>query len=269
MIRGYAPVKPCAICDAAMAQAFSATVLKKHEVAYYRCSECGLLQTEEAYWLDEAYRDPIAAADTGLIQRNLSIAARLSSLLYFCLEPKAAYLDAAGGYGMLVRLMRDIGFDFYWDDKHCENLLARGFESDKAGRKYSALSAFEVLEHVPDPVAFVSDLMERHGVRTLIFSTQTYDGDIPPKDWWYYAFETGQHISFYQPRTLAMLAKRLDLRFLSANGLHVFTDSPERFRHLKLLTGKLAYPAAVYARLRLGSKVMADHLMLMRAAGRD
>ncbi|MDD5175194.1 MAG: class I SAM-dependent methyltransferase [Sterolibacterium sp.] len=251
-----------------MTEAFKATVLRKYDVVYFRCSECGLLQTEDAYWLDEAYADPIAAADTGLIQRNLSIAAKLSALLYFCCEPKGAYLDVAGGYGMLVRLMRDIGFDFYWEDKHCENLLARGFESDKAGRKYSALSAFEVLEHVHDPAAFVSELMAYHGVRTLIFSTQTYADDVPPKDWWYYAFETGQHISFYQPGTLARVATRLGLGFLSANGLHIFTDRTERFHHLRLLTGSLAYPAAVYARFRLGSRIMTDHTMLMRTAGR-
>lgn len=257
-------MKPCPVCTSRMAEAFKAKVLRKYEVAYYHCGECGLLQTEDAYWLEEAYADPIAAADTGLIQRNLSIAAKLSALLYFCLEPKGAYLDVAGGYGMLVRLMRDIGFDFYWDDKHCENLLARGFESDKSGRKYSALSAFEVLEHVHDPAAFVADLMALHGVRTLIFSTQTYAVDVPPRDWWYYAFETGQHISFFQPQTLARLAKRLGLHFLSANGLHIFTDRPERLSHLKLLTGSLAFPAAVFARLRLGSRTMLDHAMLTR-----
>lgn len=249
-----------------MDKVFSAVLLHKHEVRYYRCNQCGLLQTEDPYWLDEAYRDPIAVSDTGLIQRNFSIAARLSALLYCCLEPKGAYLDVAGGYGMLVRLMRDIGFDFYWSDKHCANILARGFESSNAGRKFSALTAFEVLEHVQDPLGFVSGLLNEHDVHTLLFSTQTYAGDIPPKDWWYYAFETGQHISFYQSRTLAILAKRLGLHFLSANGLHILTDRPAQFAHLKLLTGKLAFPATVYIRRRLGSKTISDHAALMRTA---
>ncbi|MFA6312388.1 MAG: class I SAM-dependent methyltransferase [Sterolibacterium sp.] len=239
-----------------------------HEVSYYRCARCGLVQTEDPYWLDEAYRNPIAVSDTGLIQRNFSIAAKLSALLYFCLEPKGAYLDVAGGYGMLVRLMRDIGFDFYWSDKHCENILARGFEWTGATRKFSALTAFEVLEHVQDPVGFVAGLLKEHGTRTLILSTQTYAGDPPAKDWWYYAFETGQHISFYQARTLAALAERLDLHFLSANGMHILTDRPAAFARLKLLTGKLAYPAALYIRRTLGSKTLSDHSDLMRLAER-
>jgi len=79
------------------------------------------------YWLDEAYGDAISVLDTGLIQRNLHIAERLAPLLYFLFDHKAPYLDVAGGYGMLVRLMRDIGFDFYWSDKYCRNLFAECF----------------------------------------------------------------------------------------------------------------------------------------------
>lgn len=251
-----------------MEKSFSGTLLGKYDVSYFRCATCGLLQTEEPYWLDEAYQDPIASSDTGLIQRNFSMAARLSTLLYFCLEPRGAYLDVAGGYGMLVRLMRDIGFDFYWSDKHCQNILARGFESAASGKAFSALTAFEVLEHVSDPLDFISDLLKTHGVRTLLFSTQTYEGAPPPAGWWYYAVETGQHISFYQPRTLGTLAKRLGLHFLSAHRLHVLTDQPAVFRRINLLTGYLAFPATIYIRHRLGSRTVSDQKALMRPGQR-
>lgn len=59
-----------------MERIFSALLLRSHEVDYYRCPNCGLLQTEEPYWRDEAYRDPIAVSDTGLLQRNCGVAAR-------------------------------------------------------------------------------------------------------------------------------------------------------------------------------------------------
>ena len=73
---------------------------------------------------------PLHVADTGLVMRNLDIAKKLATLLYFGFDPRARYVDVAGGYGMLTRLMRDDGFDFHWDDKFCANLLARGFEAD-------------------------------------------------------------------------------------------------------------------------------------------
>ena len=115
----------CPICAATMRYAFSAELLIKHQVLFSQCSECYFLQSEEPYWLDEAYADAIAVADTGLVMRNISLAAKLAPLLYLRFDPRAAFVDVAGGYGMLTRLMRDYGFNFYWDDKFCANLLAR------------------------------------------------------------------------------------------------------------------------------------------------
>jgi len=134
--------------------AFNAKILGKYQVAYFRCFSCGLLQTENPYWLEEAYTDAIALADTGLVYRNISIAPRLALLLNHYFDAKATYLGVAGGYGILTRLMRDYGFNYYWEDKYCSNLLARGFEASKSTKPFAALTAFEVLEHVYDPVSF-------------------------------------------------------------------------------------------------------------------
>jgi hypothetical protein len=38
------------------------------------------------------------------------------------------FIDYGGGYGLFVRLMRDAGFDYYWFDKFCDNVLSKGFE---------------------------------------------------------------------------------------------------------------------------------------------
>ena len=255
----------CSVCNSAMTSAFSATLLRKYQVFYYRCPQCGLLQTEEPYWLDEAYSDAIAVSDTGLVRRNISIAAKLVALIYFELDVKGAYLDVAGGYGMMTRLMRDFGFDFYWSDKYCRNLLARGFEADKANVPFYALTAFEVLEHVRDPLAFITEVMGNYGSRTLVFSTALYEGNPPANDWWYYAFDTGQHISFYQPQTLQCIAERLGLNFYSAHGVHMLTDMPVNKRRFDLLTGRLAYPIALYVKCRIPSRTLPDHYALMNA----
>ena len=255
----------CPVCQTRMAHAFEAQVLHKYTVQYWHCTGCGLLQSETPYWLDEAYGAAIAVADTGLVQRNIALAFKTAALLYGAFDARAPYVDVAGGYGMLVRLLRDFGFDFYWRDKYCQNQLARGFEASAAPGPIHALTAFEVLEHVPDPLAFVSEALQQHGTRTLIFTTQLFDGAPPAPDWWYYAFGTGQHISFYQRRTLACMAQRLGLRLYSAHGVHILTDRALNATTLHWLTGPLAAPLALVARWRLGSRTQSDHERMLAA----
>ena len=251
----------CVVCGATMEFSFRATVLGKYDAAYLRCADCGFLQADQPHWLEEAYGDAIADADTGLAQRNLSIAARLAPLLYFGFARHGTYVDVAGGYGLLARLMRDLGFDFFWEDKYCRNLFARGFESAHAAVPATAVTAFEVMEHLPDPVAFVASAMEKFATKTLIFTTELYpESGVPPVDWWYYAFNTGQHVSFFQKRTLARIAAALGVRVVSMHGLHVFTDQPIKHELLvRLLTSPAAAPVALYVRSRLGSKTVSDH----------
>ena len=259
----------CPICDMEMRAAFSSQILRKYEVAYHRCDQCGFLRTEEPYWLNEAYSDAIVVEDTGLMQRNIIMAARLASVLYFMLEGRGRYLDIAGGYGVLVRLMRDLGLDFYWSDKYSENLMARGFELEKTSAPFAAITAFEVLEHVHDPVAFVSENLKTFGTRNLIFSTLLYEGaGPPPRDWWYYAFDAGQHISFYQERTLSRLAGRLGLHFCSAHRMHLFSEKPVNRLLFNFLTSYFALPIALYVRQRLSSKAMTDQKKLTQEGSR-
>jgi len=254
----------CKVCNDAMHHAFSAIVLHKHSVGYFRCATCGFLQTEKPYWLDEAYGDAIALGDTGLVSRNISIALRLAPLLHLLIGRGGRYLDVAGGYGMLVRLMRDFGFDYWWYDKYCDNLLAKGFEAINTSRAYGAVTAFEVLEHVEDPCAFISDSLGNNHCDTLIFSTELYVGaQSPPSTWWYYAFEGGQHISFFQRRTLQKIADRLNLNFATVGGIHILSRRllPPVWV-LRIAGGPLAPFFAVLIKRYRGSLTVADNRAL-------
>ena len=54
-----------------LSKLFSAKVLNKN-VEYFDCTNCGYVQTQEPFWLDEAYASVIDNNDTGIMMRNLS-----------------------------------------------------------------------------------------------------------------------------------------------------------------------------------------------------
>jgi hypothetical protein len=264
------PTVQCRICRSSVTPAFTEKVLSKYDCTFNFCDTCGVLQSEEPYWLDEAYASPVAAADTGLLWRNLHLARVTSVVLYFLFDRRGRFLDAAGGYGIFTRLMRDAGFDYYWTDKYCSNLTARGFEAELGpGGPYTAVSAFELMEHLPDPVAFVAELLDSTGTDTIIFTTELFDREPPaPEAWWYYAFATGQHITFYQRSTLELIGKRFGMHFYTSGMLHIWTRAKLNPLALRVLT----HPSVVsllngLPKRKLGSRTMADHEMLIRAEG--
>lgn len=252
----------CPICSGLGHGCFDAQVLGKYCAKYFLCPDCGYLWIQNPHWLQEAYSEAIAATDTGIVSRNVDIACKLSAMLIWGLNERGSgkYLDSSGGYGLLVRLMRDYGFDFYWQDKYCGNIVAAGFEYHADSEPYRAVTAFEVLEHLEDPVGYIKDVLDATSASTFIFSTELFVGRPPsPTDWWYYALATGQHIGFFQKKTLEKIANALGMKFYSLNGVHVFSNSFRNTLFLRLITsraGRLLSP--VIAKKLLGSKTISD-----------
>jgi hypothetical protein len=171
-------------------------------------------------------------------------------------------VEFAGGYGLLTRLMRDRGFDFRWHDPYCKNIFARGFEWDPLEGKISsrAVTAFEVIEHVSNPVTFISDAIARARSSTVIFSTLLYEGEPPlPEKWWYYSLASGQHISFFRRQTLLALSEKLGLRLHSNGWFHVMTRERMNEVMFRFCTSRLARFSDAYVRFRLPSKILDDH----------
>ncbi|MFH1525113.1 MAG: class I SAM-dependent methyltransferase [Bacteroidota bacterium] len=212
----------CKICKSDTKVQFITKILNKYNVRYFHCQNCGFLQTEEPYWLEKAYKQPINDIDTGILQRNIEFARITSVILYQYFEKTSPFLDYAGGYGIFIRLMRDIGFDFYWYDPFSENIFAKGFECSEE-KNFEAITIFECFEHFANPLAEIEKIIDISP--NIIFSTNLLPDPVPDiNKWWYYTPEHGQHIAFYTMNTLKYIAEKYSLNLIS-NGsyLHLFT----------------------------------------------
>jgi hypothetical protein len=221
--RQMAKTRKCPVCSASMQPVFRHLVLGRHEVDYFSCGNCGVLATEEPFWLGEAYQSAISTLDTWGASRSLYNQRRLAPTLSLLFGDQASFVDTACGYGLLVRLMRDIGFNFRGHDEYCQNVFSTPFAAPP-GTTADAVTAFEVLEHLVNPGQFLQQQFERYGTDTIIASTTVFSGKPPPLDWPYYSFESGQHVTLYQPRSLSCLAQSVGATYHPlASGLHLIT----------------------------------------------
>jgi 2-polyprenyl-3-methyl-5-hydroxy-6-metoxy-1,4-benzoquinol methylase len=248
-------------------------LLGQHEVTYYRCPACEFWFTEEPFWLDAAYIEAIDEVDQRLVQRNLGLARQLGVLLPR-LFPEGPYVDWAGGIGLLVRLMRDAGFDYYWDDKYAANILAQGFSwHDNApalGGEAKLVTAVEVLEHTPEPLAFLKTVLAETGAQAIFFTQCLHDGRSYDPNWWYLLPDSGQHISFFSEKTLRQLADMLGLSLSSVGTSHLLSKTPvnsRTFRRAMRISNLLTYVTRVPARMSFAPSSLSWQMTRARQPG--
>lgn len=216
----------CKICDQETSVIFQKTILQKYLSDYCRCKNCGFIQTSDPIWLEEAYKSAITSLDIGLIDRNLYLNEQIPRIIEVAFPDHKTMLDYGGGYGMLVRMLRDKGYNFYRQDLYCENLFAKHFDiQDAQVKRFDLLTAFEVFEHLNDPLLEIGKMFELSD--SIVFTTLLIPSENKEEleNWWYLSTLTGQHIALYSLRSLELLAKRFGKNFYSnGNNLHLMTN---------------------------------------------
>ena len=212
----------CVICNSELSIVFNTKVLGKYDVKYLLCPTCGLLQTEKPYWIKEAYESSINDSDLGLLQRNLNLMKVSKKIINYGFNRKGKFLDFAAGYGLFVRLMRDYGYDFYWQDLYTENIFAKEFEYKN--QDIELITTFECFEHFENPILEIENLLKIS--KNILFSTEIYPQPIPKvSNWWYYAPSHGQHIVFYSKNTFNYIASKYGLNYYSnGKNIHLLTE---------------------------------------------
>jgi 2-polyprenyl-6-hydroxyphenyl methylase/3-demethylubiquinone-9 3-methyltransferase len=225
--RSAAPETACKICAAA-SPLFDVVDFHKncHEplgtslrlsgrpVYYYRCPDCGFLFTRSFdAWRPEEFSQSIYNGDYQTIDpdyaevRPRHNANTLQSLFGERLKA-LRLLDFGGGNGGLAKLLRESGcaadsFDPFGSDG--------AVTLPAATDRYDVVTAFEVFEHVADPVACLTEidrLLKPDGL--LLISTRINDGkegkaSIGPRLTWWYASPRNGHIALHSRRSLRLL----------------------------------------------------------------
>lgn len=215
----------CNICNNEANFFSNNTVLNKYDIDYFKCSTCGFVQTEEPYWLEEAYSSAVLNSDVGMVARNIRLRLIVKAIIEFCFESdeNVCFLDYGGGYGLLSRMMRDLGFNFYWYDKYCEGIFVSDFFVADMRKKYFLSTAFELFEHFSTPLDEVESIFKCSD--NIVFSTMLLPQPSPkPDQWWYYGLDGGQHISFYTPTSLSYIAKQFNKFYVGIGDIHIFSD---------------------------------------------
>lgn len=251
----------CRVCaNESLSPIFSGPLLSE-TINYFECDHCGYVQTEYPFWQSQAYNSIINTSDTGILSRNLTNLAIVQATMSLLGDRRGTVVDCAGGYGILVRLLRDAGVDAYWADPYCENLLARGFEYNN--QNATLVTAFEAIEHFINPVEELEKFFTIGP--NLLVSTLLIPKPTPNlNDWWYYGTEHGQHIGFLRYETLVFLARRFGKHLTSdGHSYHLFTQRPVHLLRWKL-ERRLARLAPRLYRLGIESKTWSDHETLKK-----
>jgi hypothetical protein len=214
----------CKICKSESSFFAKGKIMGKYEISYFKCNNCGFIQTEDPHWLTESYSEAINRTDIGYVGRNLVLSKATARLINTFFDKNKKFIDYGAGYGLFVRLMRDLGYDFYGSDKYCDSVFAKDFEADENYKDYELLTAFEVFEHLENPVSDMEQMTKFS--RNIFFSTQLVPADYPkPGDWWYYGLEHGQHIALYSRKSLEILGSKFGLNlYTDNNNFHLFTS---------------------------------------------
>jgi SAM-dependent methyltransferase len=206
-------------------------------VKYYRCDDCGFMFTDFFdEWTREdfgelVYNDDLPMVDIGY---DGSRGRRTADELAPRLEPWRGLrvLDYGAGEGQFAARMNENGY-------HVESFDPINRPERPDGR-FDIITCFEVFEHSPNPLQMMDDLMSFLAPDgCVVFSQTLQPANIEQirGSWWYCGPRNG-HCSFYEGRTLRLIAERYGMTYHSdGGGLHALARAGSALEALALHVG--------------------------------
>ena len=213
---------------------FSCAEVFNNVAIYSKCGGCESVQIESPDWLESAHSSAISKLDTGLVSRCISASRFIGAFLFYEKQTNSTGFDWGAGTGLLTRLLRDQGFYTSSYDKYADSVHSVGFQVDdiEINSASTFLLAIECIEHLVNPLETLETPLGKK--QYFIFTTDII-GTPPPdpasKTWWYFAPETGQHVTFLSRAGVLKLTKRLGFEhYYNFESFHIMSKSKLKIR---------------------------------------
>jgi glycosyltransferase involved in cell wall biosynthesis len=215
---------PCRLCGGLTHLSFRKQLLGRHNVGYFRCDSCASLQTEEPYWMEQAYAKDSDRFDTGKASRALTNFFALPQLLQILQVDKAdVAVDVGACGGLFARLMRDVGFNFFSHEVMGNNGYNGGYSWKDLDRPCLLITLFEVAEKFVNPAQEWQRLLACNP-QWLIGSTDFYVDQ--SDDWLGLRADSGQQVFFYSQGALSLLAQQTGRFYYNLGKYFLITRQP-------------------------------------------
>jgi hypothetical protein len=201
-------ISKCRLCSSNLVFKFSNVILGKYKINYFECENCLSLQTENPYWIEEAYDDWITKYDTGAYARTEKTS--LVSLFICKIFKFKNVIDVGGGDGLFCRILRDYNINCFSSDKYSNNLYSRIFTKPNF-KNPDLLTCFEAVEHFENPKEELEKIFKLNP-RMFLFTTSIYNKQ--DQNWDYLEYQTGQHIFFFSKDAIKKIGKKYNYQVL-------------------------------------------------------
>lgn len=186
---------------------------------FHYCINCNYIFKDSAYYLDELseknrYEQHSCEVDENYEKQFIDL---IEKYIFPRVEQDFVGIDYGCGQSkVLINVFKKYyGIDIDGYDKY--------FYDIKLKKVYDLIVCTEVIEHVKNPLEFVSDLLSYLKVGgLLVIKTNFHDNDLETfKKWWYTRDST--HIGFFNNKTFEFIANKFNLEIIDSNEASIIT----------------------------------------------
>lgn len=221
----------CPICGPAVATA----LFEKKQREFYECNQCKLrlqwpLPTQEElerYYDEEFSQGMYRTFTEASLMKQRTASHRLRQVLRWA-QPPGKWLDVGCANGVFVSTAASVGADAYGIELSgvaVEQAVQQSLKVQQARIEdlsttdlYDCITAFDVIEHVLDPRAFLQSIADRlTDGGTCVLSLPDVNSlfaKIMGKTWWFYIPE--EHLHYFNHHTMKQLVAKTGLETLHA-----------------------------------------------------